>query len=201
MLSPKFLLSLINLEQLKLIIERRCYSSEQDIQEWKKYLLIASFPKLQYLETQYLSPHGVLIAKNCPNIERLSINTYLKNLGGVKEIILNCNKLRKLEIFINFEDDDDDHEREIICDEILNYLLNYSSRNFDEFAFDQDWRFSVNNLKNFFEGWRGRNPIKFVTHFHKCHHFTQKHIEIVQEYYDEGVIDKDTRSLYGVNDF
>ncbi|EXX74016.1 uncharacterized protein OCT59_026033 [Rhizophagus irregularis] len=180
MLSPKFLLSLINLEQLKLIIERRCYSSEQDIQEWKKYLLIASFPKLQYLETQYLSPHGVC---------------------GVKEIILNCNKLRKLEIFINFEDDDDDHEREIICDEILNYLLNYSSRNFDEFAFDQDWRFSVNNLKNFFEGWRGRNPIKFVTHFHKCHHFTQKHIEIVQEYYDEGVIDKDTRSLYGVNDF
>ncbi|PKY30984.1 hypothetical protein RhiirB3_448351, partial [Rhizophagus irregularis] len=201
-LSPKFLLSLINLEQLMLIIERRCYSSEQDIQEWKKYLLIASFSKLQYLETQYLSPYGVLIAKNCPNIERLSINTYFKNLGGVKEIILNCNKLRKLEIFINFEDDDgDDHEREIICDEILNYLLNYSSRNFDEFAFDQDWRFSVNNLKNFFEGWRGRKPIKFVTRFHKCHHFTQKHIEIVQKYYDEGVIDKDTRSLYGVNDF
>ncbi|CAB5343565.1 unnamed protein product [Rhizophagus irregularis] len=121
---------------------------------------------------------------------------------GVKEIILNCNKLRKLEIFINFDDDDgDDHEREIICDEILNYLLNYSSRNFDEFAFDQDWRFPVNNLKNFFEGWRGRKPIKFVTRFHKCHHFTQKHIEIVQKYYDEGVIDKDTRSLYGVNDF
>ncbi|CAB4440239.1 unnamed protein product [Rhizophagus irregularis] len=234
MLSPKFLLSLINLEQLKLIIERRCYSSEQDIQEWKKYLLIASFPKLQYLETQYLSPHGVcrliensqnikeiniwnefwgeealyeiklfkVIAKNCPNIERLSINTYLKNLGGVKEIILNCNKLRELDISIKFEDDaGNNHEREIICDEILNYLLNYSSRNFDEFAFDQNWRFSVNNLKNFFEGWRGRKPIKFITRFHKCHHFTQKHIEIVQKYYDEGVIDKDTRSLYGVNDF
>ncbi|PKC04968.1 hypothetical protein RhiirA5_421524 [Rhizophagus irregularis] len=118
----------------------------------------------------------VVIAKNCPNIERLSINTYFKNLGGVKEIILNCNKLRKLEIFINFEDDDgDDHEREIICDEILNYLLNYSSRNFDEFAFDQDWRFSVNNLKNF--------------------------LKVGEKYYDEGVIDKDTRSLYGVNDF
>ncbi|GBC12232.2 hypothetical protein GLOIN_2v1773116 [Rhizophagus irregularis DAOM 181602=DAOM 197198] len=155
MLSPKFLLSLINLEQLKLIIERRCYSSEQDIQEWKKYLLIASFPKLQYLETQYLSPHGV-----CRLIE-------------------NSQNIKEINIWNEF----------------------WGKKNFDEFAFDQDWRFSVNNLKNFFEGWRGRNPIKFVTHFHKCHHFTQKHIEIVQEYYDEGVIDKDTRSLYGVNDF
>ena len=75
---------------------------------------------------------------------------------------------------------------------MLNYLLNYSPRNFDEFAFNEDWRFSVNNLKNFFEGWRGRKPIKFITRFHKCYHFTK--------YYEE-VIDKDTRFLYGVNDY
>ncbi|PKC69314.1 hypothetical protein RhiirA1_456168 [Rhizophagus irregularis] len=206
-------------EKLKLRIY--LYPSEQDIQEWNKYLLISSFPKLQYLETQYLSPHGVcrliensqnikeintrnhflgeeaiyniklfkVIAKNCPNIESLSVNTYLKNLGGVKEIILNCNKLRELDISINFEDDaGNNHEREIICDEILNYLLNYSPRNFDEFSFNERWRFSVNNLKNFFEGWRGRKPIEFNPRFDKCDHFTQKHIEIVQKYYDEGNI-------------
>ncbi|CAB4383975.1 unnamed protein product [Rhizophagus irregularis] len=230
LLSPKFLPSLINLEKLKL----RIYPSEQDIQEWNKYLLISSFPKLQYLETQYLSPHGVcrliensqnikeintrnhflgeeaiyniklfkVIAKNCPNIESLSVNTYLKNLGGVKEIILNCNKLRELDISINFEDDaGNNHEREIICDEILNYLLNYSPRNFDEFSFNERWRFSVNNLKNFFEGWRGRKPIEFNPRFDKCDHFTQKHIEIVQKYYDEGVIDIDTRFLYSANNY
>ncbi|CAB4376420.1 unnamed protein product [Rhizophagus irregularis] len=234
LLSPKFLPSLINLEQLKLKIENYYYLSEQDVQDWKKYLLIASFPKLQYLKAQYLPPHGVcrliensqnikeidtsnnfrgedavyniklfkVIAKNCPNIESLNVNTYLKNLGGIKEIILNCNKLRKLDIYINFEEDDgDDHGHEIICDEVLNYLLNYSSRNFDEFAFSEYWRFSVNNLKNFFEGWRGRKPIKFITHFDRCYYFTQEHVKIVQKYYDEGVIDKNTRFLYGVNDY
>ncbi|GBC38210.2 hypothetical protein GLOIN_2v1768247 [Rhizophagus irregularis DAOM 181602=DAOM 197198] len=231
LLSLKFLPSLINLEQLKLKFENYCYLSEKD---WKKYLLIASFPKLQYLKAQYLPPHGVcrliensqnikeidtwnnfrggdavyniklfkVIAKNCPNIESLIINTYLKNLGGVKEIILNCNKLRKLDICLNFEEDDgDDHERETICDEVLNYLLNYSPRNFDEFAFNENWRFSVNNLKKFFEGWRGRKPIKFITRFDRCYHFTKEHVEIVQKYYDEGVIDKNTSFLYGVNDY
>ncbi|GBC46575.2 hypothetical protein GLOIN_2v1768247 [Rhizophagus irregularis DAOM 181602=DAOM 197198] len=148
-------------EKLKLRIY--LYPSEQDIQEWNKYLLISSFPKLQYLETQYLSPHGVcrliensqnikeidtrnhflgeeaiyniklfkVIAKNCPNIESLSVNTYLKNLGG----------------------------------------------------------------------WRGRKPIEFNPRFDKCDHFTQKHIEIVQKYYDEGVIDIDTRFLYSANNY
>ncbi|PKY35576.1 hypothetical protein RhiirB3_456560, partial [Rhizophagus irregularis] len=56
LLSLKFLPSLINLEQLKLKLENYCYLSEKD---WKKYLLIASFPKLQYLKAQYLPPHGV----------------------------------------------------------------------------------------------------------------------------------------------
>ncbi|PKK75153.1 hypothetical protein RhiirC2_773984 [Rhizophagus irregularis] len=197
LLSPKFLPSLINLEQLKL----RIYSSDQNMQELKKYLLIASFPKLQYLDTQNLSPHGVLIAKNCPNIESLHFNTYLKNLGGVKEIILNCNKLRKLGIDIIYEDDGDDHEHEIICDEVLNYLLNYSPRNFDEFTFNRNWRFSVNNLKKFFEDWRGRKQIKFIPCFNECVHFTQKHIEILHKYYNEGVIDIDASLSYGMHDY
>ncbi|PKY27531.1 hypothetical protein RhiirB3_443285 [Rhizophagus irregularis] len=229
LLSPKFLPSLINLEQLKL----RIYSSDQNMQELKKYLLIASFPKLQYLDTQNLSPHGVcrliensqnikeintwnkflgeeavyniklfkVIAKNCPNIESLHFNTHLKNLGGVKEIILNCNKLRKLGIDIIYEDDGDDHEREIICDEVLNYLLNYSPRNFDEFTFNRNWRFSVNNLKKFFEDWRGRKQIKFIPCFNECVHFTQKHIEILHKYYNEGVIDIDASLSYGMHDY
>jgi hypothetical protein len=139
------------------------------------------------------------IAKNCPNIENLDVNSQLKNVGSIKEIFLNCSKLRKLSLPINFNEyDNDDNYREFICDEVLNILSNYSSKTFEEFSFDEEWRFSVNALKNFFESWRGRKPIKFVTRFDRCYHFTQEHIRIVEKYYDEGVIDKETSVLYGV---
>ncbi|RGB41562.1 hypothetical protein C1646_751987 [Rhizophagus diaphanus] len=153
LLSLKFLPSLINLEQLKLKFENYCYLSEQD---WKKYLLIASFPKLQYFKAQYLPPHGVCVL--------------IENSQNIKEI------------------------------DTWNYFRGGDAK-FDEFAFNENWRFSVNNLKNFFEGWRGRKPIKFITRFDKCYHFTQEHVEIVQKYYDEGIIDKKIRFLYGVNDY
>ncbi|PKY58755.1 hypothetical protein RhiirA4_480923 [Rhizophagus irregularis] len=157
------------------------------------------------------------IEKKAVTLKRFSLENVLLSLKFLPSLInLEQLKLRfenycylsekdwkkKLDICLNFEEDDgDDHERETICDEVLNYLLNYSPRNFDEFAFNENWRFSVNNLKNFFEGWRSRKPIKFITRFDRCYHFTKEHVEIVQKYYDEGVIDKNTSFLYGVNDY
>ncbi|CAB4446016.1 unnamed protein product [Rhizophagus irregularis] len=224
--SPKFFPSLINLEYLKLYY---CYHSKEYKQKLQKYLSIASFPRLQYLKVHFLPYHDVcklienshenikeistwshfkekddstklfrVIAKNCPKIESLEADIQLRNLlSGLKEIFLNCNKLRKL--FLSNNENGDVHDDEIICDEVLNVLSNYSSKTFEEFSFNSNWYFSVNGLQNFFESWRGRKPIKFVTRFDKCRQFTEEHIKIVEKYYDEGVIDKETKYLFGVN--
>ncbi|GBC02515.1 hypothetical protein RclHR1_04660008 [Rhizophagus clarus] len=226
LLSPKLFLSLINLEYLKVKVESNLYS-KQSVQELQKYLSICSFPKLQYLKVQYLPPHGIcklienshenikeisiwddlmvndsvytkVIINNCPNIESLKINIQLKNLVIIKEIFLNCRKLRKLSLHL-YNCGDDDDVRVITCNEVLNVLLNYSPETFEEFSFNDEWYFSGKGLQNFFEGWRGRKPIKFVTLFDDdCYHFTRRHINILKKYCYEGVIDKETRYLYGV---
>ncbi|PKC08358.1 hypothetical protein RhiirA5_500029 [Rhizophagus irregularis] len=225
LIFTKFFPSLINLEYLKLYY---CYHSKEYKQKLQKYLSIASFPRLQYLKVHFLPYHDVcklienshenikeistwshfkekddstklfrVIAKNCPKIESLEADIQLRNLlSGLKEIFLNCNKLRKL--FLSNNENGDVHDDEIICDEVLNVLSNYSSKTFEEFSFNSNWYFSVNGLQNFFESWRGRKPIKFVTHFDKCRQFTEEHIKIVKKYYDEGVIDKETKYLFGV---
>ncbi|PKY31801.1 hypothetical protein RhiirB3_475333 [Rhizophagus irregularis] len=48
------------------------------------------------------------IAINCPKIESLAINIQFKNLGGIKEIFLNCTRLNILELYIvDIEDEED----------------------------------------------------------------------------------------------
>ncbi|CAB4385834.1 unnamed protein product [Rhizophagus irregularis] len=116
-----------------------------------------------------------------------------EKLLGMAQI---CQNIENLKICNN--ENGDVHDNEIICDEVLNVLSNYSSKTFEEFSFNSNWYFSVNGLQNFFESWRGKKPIKFVTHFDKCRQFTEEHIKIVKKYYDEGVIDKETKYLFGV---
>ena len=91
--------------------------SEELMQEWKKYLSIASFPNLKHLKTSYLSncndymlvekSHGDIlgisvwhrqdpaytkklfkaIIKNCPRFEKLKAKFELENLSDIKEIL------------------------------------------------------------------------------------------------------------------
>ncbi|PKC57859.1 hypothetical protein RhiirA1_471844 [Rhizophagus irregularis] len=221
LLSPKLFLSLTNLIYLKFISSYYNNNNKQELQELQKYLSIASFPNLLYLKTEYLPRHEVCmlienshgniknidirndhkfgytkrlyksIAINCPKIESLGINIQFKNLGGIKEIFLNCTRLNKLELYIvNIEDEEDN------CDEILNILADYSSKTFKIFSFNKDFIFSVDGLQNFFEKWRGRIPIKFVTRFYRCRYFTQEHIKIIKKYFDEGVVDVKLSHLY-----
>ncbi|CAG8694885.1 15925_t:CDS:2, partial [Rhizophagus irregularis] len=196
-------------------------NNKQELQELQKYLSIASFPNLLYLKTEYLPRHEVCmlienshgniknidirndhkfgytkrlyksIAINCPKIESLGINIQFKNLGGIKEIFLNCARLNKLELYIVDIEDEEDN-----CDEILNILADYSSKTFKIFSFNKDFIFSVDGLQNFFEKWRGRIPIKFVTRFYRCRYFTQEHIKIIKKYFDEGVVDAKLSHLY-----
>ena len=125
---------------------------EQDVQEWQKYLSITFFQKLQHLKVKYLPSNGVCmlienshgnikeisiwdrleekdplctkklfkaIAKNCSKIERLKVEIQLENLSGIKEIFLNCERLNKLSLLLK-------SNVGIICDELLEILINYS---------------------------------------------------------------------------
>ncbi|PKB98274.1 hypothetical protein RhiirA5_431650 [Rhizophagus irregularis] len=221
LLSPKFFSSLTNLIYLKFISRYYNNNNEQELQELQRCLSIASFPNLLYLKTKYLPRHEVCmlienshgniknidirnnhkfgytkrlyksIAINCPKIESLGINIQFKNLGGIKEIFLNCTRLNILELYIVDIEDEEDN-----CDEILNILADYSPKTFKIFSFNKDFIFSVDGLQNFFEKWRGRIPIKFVTRFYRCRYFTQEHIKIIKKYFDEGVVDVKLSHLY-----
>jgi hypothetical protein len=87
----------------------------------------------------------------------------------------------------------DNHE--LNCDEFLKILANDSPKTLNQFSFCRNWNFSVDALRDFFEKWRGRIPIKFTTRFDISPYFTEKHRMVLHKYFNEGVIDKKTRYL------
>ncbi|PKY25905.1 hypothetical protein RhiirB3_441031 [Rhizophagus irregularis] len=217
LLSPKILPSLINLESLE--IDGRAMNKENielHIKEWRKYLSLANFPNLQYLKTDwpFFKEHLLIeksngnileiriyrnhdpiytnqlinsISRFCPRIERLTICVEIENFDGIKEIFLNCNQLKKIYLLTK-------NEGKFNCDDLLKILLDYSSKNFYEFCFDDNWIFTVEALEIFFENWRCRNPLIFKKYGYKRLYFKDDHEFIVRKYYNEGVI-KETNCL------
>ena len=53
--------------------------------------------------------------------------------------------------------------------------------------------------KVFFENRRGRIPIEFNTRFDRSTFYTEEHVAVIQKYFDEGVISKETKYLTGVS--
>jgi hypothetical protein len=177
-LSPDFLPSLINLRSLRLNNSNVIYDISVEMQEWKKYLSISSFPNLQHFETidlpfynDYMliekSNGNILeinisqesnsvyhtkklintIIKYCPNIERLTIDVEFENLDDIKEILLNCNQLEMINLSL-YNDDD------LNCDKFFEILIRYSPRTLCKIYFSEEWTFTVNGLKSFFENWK-----------------------------------------------
>ena len=83
-ISPKIFPSLVNLEHL--MICNVCF-----MEEWQKYLSIASFPNLQYLKPSYLScVEHQLVEKSHGNI--LKINTVYGNIIEILYILKNYSR-------------------------------------------------------------------------------------------------------------
>ena len=145
---------------------------------------MSSFPNLQYLKTDwpFFKEHLLLeksngnileiriyrnqdpiytkqliksIAKYCPRIEKLSIDIEPDNLGGIKEILLNCTRLKIMVLSTN-----NDGERN--CDELLEILANYSPITLCELSFFENWIFTIEGLEKFFENWRKRKPLILI---------------------------------------
>ncbi|EXX60331.1 uncharacterized protein OCT59_010104 [Rhizophagus irregularis] len=94
------------------------------------------------------------ISTNCPNIERLIIEVELEDLHGIKEILINCSRLIKLNLSINNED-------ELECDEILKIIVKFSPETLHEITFCANFIFTLDGLIDFFENWKGRKPLIF----------------------------------------
>ncbi|RIA86514.1 hypothetical protein C1645_740801 [Glomus cerebriforme] len=215
LISPKFLPSLINLQYLELYNKIELEEEIVEMEEWENYLSISTFPNLQYIKTLFLpicsdykliekSHENILeikiyrryedqdsiyteklikaIANHCPKIERLTINAELKNLNGIKEILLNCSRLKRIDLSAY-------NEKRLNCDELLEVLVNFSSNTLYIFSFIDNWNFSVNSLKSFFENWKDKHPIIFIESFDEGDWFLE-HKMIVKKYIDEGVIKK-----------
>ncbi|GBB83458.1 hypothetical protein RclHR1_10190007 [Rhizophagus clarus] len=124
------------------------------------------------------------ISKHCPRLEKLTIDVELKNLSGIKDILLNCSQLKKIRLSLCNEG------RLNVCDELLEILVKFSPNNLNTFSLNK-WKFSVESLQSFFESWRNRFPIIFDLYFGN---FTEEHKVIVKKYFDEGII-KETNFL------
>ncbi|CAB5163481.1 unnamed protein product [Rhizophagus irregularis] len=209
-LSPKFLPSLIKLEYLEL--NEQTYKTESiEMCEWKKHLLISSFPNLQYLKTAILASceYHALIEKSIGNILEINIlHTFDQNREYtnklIKAIAEKCPKIENLTINAELENLDGikeillnctqlkminlstDNKEKNNCDKLLEILTNYSPKTLYEFSFNENWKFSIEGLEIFFKNWRNKKPLAFTMKF--IGDIDKEYKRIVEKYYEEGII-------------
>jgi hypothetical protein len=123
------------------------------------------------------------ISRYCPKVESLTIDAELKNLNGIRDILLNCSQLKKIKL-----SSCNNKWRIIICDELLEIIIKFLPNNLYSFSFNR-WKFSVDGLETFFENLRNKHPIIFNL-YPDLGPFTIEHQWIVKKYVDEGVIKK-----------
>ncbi|RIA94288.1 hypothetical protein C1645_873552 [Glomus cerebriforme] len=183
LLSPKFLPSLINLQYLELNNDDGYEINGNNILIEKSQgnlLEINIYRSLEYIDPIFNKKLINAIIKYCPKVEKLMIDVDPKNLDGIKEIFLNCRQLRKVYFSTN--------NQNLVCDELLEIIVKFSSRSLYEFAFDDNWNFSVSGLQSFFENWKGRIPLIFHHYFCEQDFWTEQHDMIVKKYREEGVV-------------
>ncbi|RGB34294.1 hypothetical protein C1646_760707 [Rhizophagus diaphanus] len=124
------------------------------------------------------------ISRNCPKIKELTTYLGSEDLNYLKELLVNCNYLEKIEFF-SLELD----KVEYIGDEICDILAEYSPKTLHKIMLSDNWMFSINGLKRFLESWRGRRPLSFsIDYHHNREFFTYGHMEILIKYKNEGVL-------------
>ncbi|RGB39567.1 hypothetical protein C1646_754292 [Rhizophagus diaphanus] len=189
LISPEILTSLINLQHLEIISDKdfALILEGSTMEDWDKYLSIASFPNLQYLEIYfntdlYFTNDYKLIEKSNGNILEINIlkekvhdPIYTKKL--IIEISKCCPKIKRLTINIEPENFEDLKEIFLNCtqlemlslsldseehngDKLLEIILDYSPETLREYSFfkKENSIFTTEGLEKFFENWKKRKP-------------------------------------------
>ncbi|GES82331.1 hypothetical protein GLOIN_2v1780731 [Rhizophagus clarus] len=182
LIKPVFFPSLINIQYLILNNDNGELDEHVNWKVWKYNLRLASFPRLQYLETSYLpsSIETLIIKKSSMNLLEINIryplesqNYPIENMQLIKAISM-CSNITSL-----IMDVDSNNVREIISilqncskleklyfttkikitpngDELLNIMSDVSPAALREFSFGENWNLSLNGLKSFFETWKNK---------------------------------------------
>ncbi|RGB37211.1 hypothetical protein C1646_757162 [Rhizophagus diaphanus] len=208
------LISLVNLKNL-LIYNFELYDINSiEIKRFRQYLENSKFSNLQILDvyglscfkelatliknteenlleisiiTKYVNTKNLeifinSIANNCPKVRDLSIGITSKEFSFIKSILLNCRNL------VCVEFDSICYENDIIGDEILNYLIDYSPNSLNKLILSGNWKYSIDIFKKFLESCRNHKLILFGITYEIF--ITDDHVEIARKYVNEGVIDE-----------
>ncbi|GBC29708.1 uncharacterized protein OCT59_001337 [Rhizophagus irregularis] len=188
LISPRFVLSLKNIQYLTLDNDGDLY--ERGWRKWTKYLGMASFPHLKYLETAYL-PNNIicLIIENSGGhileiyirfpLDSDSNNYQSQNKKLILAISNHCPKLINLTMEVGHRN---------LCkmkgifsncmqleklflttnsnvlpngDKILLLMSKMLSTTLKEFSFGDKFNFSLEGLRTFFENWKSENRSPF----------------------------------------
>ncbi|PKY48776.1 hypothetical protein RhiirA4_464465 [Rhizophagus irregularis] len=209
LISPIFVLSLKNIQYLALSNEYGELYENVELCEWKRYLNMASFPDLQYLETTCLpsSITCLIIEKSGRNILEINIHSPLEsesdNRNLIEVISIYCPKLIKLTVNVDYKNLGEMSKIFSSCkqleklylttnvnilpngDELLRVMSEASPMVLQEFKFGDKWNFSLKGLESFFETWKSKNrpPIKFSHNWDELvYSWTDDHDKMVEKY-------------------
>jgi hypothetical protein len=132
---------------------------------------------------------------NCLYIEDLTITfpSSKEHFAEFEKLLKICQNLKSLLLAIIIERDLRTNERSLENGkELLKILIRSAPTNLKEIRFYDDFKFSLENLEEFFEKWRGRTPLSIFTS--DSIYEEENYKKLINKYKIEGVI-KDFRHI------
>jgi hypothetical protein len=122
------------------------------------------------------------IYENCPLIEYLSLTFSSEHFTEFDKLLKICQNLKSLLLLFILNSD-----REETGNELLKILIRSAPTNLREIRFFNDFQFSLKNLEEFFEKWKGRPALSIQTADHTYER--NDYMELIIKYKNDGVIE------------
>jgi hypothetical protein len=135
--------------------------------------------------------------KNCPLIEYLTIafSPSKKHFAKFEKLLKICQNLKSLLLVIHSGNKrKTDEKRMGYGKKLLKILIESAPDNFKEIRFYYDFKFSLENLEEFLEKWRGRSALSIFTS--DSIYGREDYKKLINKYKIEGVIKDFEHSLY-----
>jgi hypothetical protein len=137
------------------------------------------------------------IYENCPSIEYLSIAFFpsKEHFSEFEKLLKICKNLKSLLLVIlNLDIEMETIEKMKNGEILLQILIKSAPTNLKEIRFfDDDFKFSLENLEEFFESWRGRTALSILTS--DSLYEREDYKKLIDKYKNDGII-KDFRYVF-----
>ncbi len=127
------------------------------------------------------------IYENCPSIECLSLGfpPSKEHFTEFEKLLKVCQKLKSLLLIISNFDEDEEKILEN-GEELLKALAKSASTNLREIRFFNYFKFSLKDLEEFLEKWKGRSALSILTT--DTTYQGNDYIKLINKYQNDGVI-------------